>query len=480
MFETIFEYLSLGWVRGALLGLYLFSTISTVIIIISENRNPVKSLAWMTVLIFLPILGLVFYIFFGNNLGINHKISRRKRRKLKIHEASHSVNYEPLQLSEESLQQINLGNSLTGASLYDGNDVDVYTNGADKFTQLKTDLSSAKRFINLQYYIFEDDNIGNEIANILIERAHAGVRIRIIYDHVGSFQVGNKFFKRMADAAIEVYPFLKVTFPQLGSRINWRNHRKLCIIDGEIGYIGGMNIADRYINGGNFSSWRDTHLRIKGSAIAALQHSFTVDWHFMGLPLPTDYVKPTYDSKSNIAIQLLTSGPASQWSNIAFMFHKAIANAKRRIYIQTPYFLPTDALLKDLITASLADVDVRIIIPFRSDSYILDFATASYITECIQAGVKFYFYKAGMLHSKVVIIDDEFVTVGSTNFDFRSFEHNFEANIFLYSHEFAKKMADIFHNDMDKSERVIRANWRKRPKWHRAAESIARLFAPIL
>ncbi len=218
-----------------------------------------------------------------------------------------------------------------------------------------------------------------------------------------------------------------MTFPQFGTHVNWRNHRKLCIIDQNVGYLGGMNVANRYIDGGkNFASWRDTHVRVEGPIVQALQYSFAVDWNFMGgeliedrpqgIPAPTAF--KLKQSISNVGVQMLTSGPTSQWSNIALSLHKAISNARRRVYIQTPYFLPTEALLKALQSAALAHVDVRIMIPRHSDSAMLTYASNSYISECMRAGIKIYQYTAGMLHSKVIIVDDEFVTIGSTNFDF--------------------------------------------------------------
>lgn len=480
MFEAIHS-IDWGWARELVFVAYAITIVSIIGIVISENRNPVKSLAWVTVLLLLPMLGIVLYLFFGRNIRNQRKLSRRYRRRLKKRAPRSNIVFRELKLSPESLQQIRLAHALGGAQIYDASKIDVFTNGEDKFRRLKADLISAKNYINLQYYIFENDKIGTEISDILIERAKAGVKVRVIYDHVGSFTVKSRFFKRMREAGILIYPFFKVTFPQLGTRINWRNHRKLCVIDGKIGYLGGMNIADRYIDGGKkFASWRDTHVRVEGTVVSALQYAFAVDWHFMGQPLIEEDVVCDTASGGDVSVQMLTSGPTSQWSNISMMFHKAICNAKRRIYIQTPYFLPTDSLLKGLTTAALSGVDVRIIIPRRSDSHLLDNASASYISECLRAGIKIYFYEAGMLHSKLIIIDDDFVTVGSTNFDFRSFEHNFEGNLFFYSYDFNSKMREIFKADLANSSRVLPEQWRRRPLLRRALESIERLLSPIL
>ncbi len=480
MFETIHS-IDWSWARELVFLVYGITIVSIIGIVISENRNPVKSLAWVTVLLLLPMLGIVLYLFFGRNIQNKRKLSRRNRRRLKKRAPRSNINFRELRLSPESLQEIRLAHALGSAPIYNASKIDVFTSGEEKFNSLKADLISAKKYINLQYYIFENDKIGTEIANILIERVKAGVTVRVIYDHVGSFTVKSRFFKRMREAGVQIHPFFKVTFPQFGTRINWRNHRKLCVIDGKVGYLGGMNIADRYIDGGKkFASWRDTHVRVEGTVVSALQYAFAVDWHFMGHPLIEEDVDCDTGAKRNICVQMLTSGPTSQWSNISLMFHKAISNAKRRIYIQTPYFLPTDALLKGLTAAALSGVDVRIIIPKRSDSRLLDNASASYITECLRAGIKIYFYEAGMLHSKLIIVDDDFVTVGSTNFDFRSFEHNFECNLFFYSYDFTRKMLNIFKEDLANSTRILPDTWRKRPLMRRALESVERLLSPIL
>lgn len=481
MFDAIAYYINFTWIYYGLMTIYAVTTIGIIVVVLSENRNPVKSLAWVTVLLLLPLMGIILYLFFGRSIKNKRMISRRNRRRLKKKEAFNRVDYNALMLSHESLQQIQLARSLTGALFYTGNDVEIFTSGEDKFRSLEADLMAARKYINIQYYIFENDDIGRRIRDILVDKAKSGVSVRLIYDHVGSFSVRSRFFKEMRLAGIQAYPFFKVSFPPFGTRINWRNHRKLCVIDGEIGYIGGMNIADRYITGGKFPVWRDTHLRLTGPAVGALQYSFAVDWNFMGQPLIEEpVIAPAIKGAGGVGLQMLASGPTSQWTNIAFMFHKAIANAKHRVYIQTPYFLPTEGLLKALQAAALSRVDVRIMIPRRSDSVMLTSASFSYVAECLQAGIKIYLYDAGMLHSKTIIVDDEFSTVGSTNFDFRSFEHNFEANMFIYSREINARMMQIFKDDLRNCTRIVPSEWRMRPMHKKAFESIVRLLSPIL
>lgn len=486
MHEAITTFFSSEWLYTAFAIIALGSTVVIILVILSENRNPVKSLAWVTVLLLLPVVGLILYLFFGRSIKNTRMISRRNRRKLRRREKKSSAVPADMGLAASSVQQINLAKSLTGAQFYDNNHIEIFTDGTSKFKSFEADLRAARKSINIQYYIFEDDSLGNRIARILIDKVREGVKVRVIYDHVGSFSVKNRFFKYLRDNGVEIYPFFKVTFPSLATRVNWRNHRKICIIDNKIGYIGGMNIADRYIDGGRkFERWRDTHLRVCGPVVDALQYSFAVDWNFMGRGLiEENFHSGAEESDVNgigaVGAQLLTSGPTSQWANIALAFHKAIATARRRVFIQTPYFLPTEALLKALQSAALAHVDVRIMMPEKSDSAMLSLASASYVEQCLKAGIKIYFYTAGMLHSKMMIVDDEIVTIGSTNFDFRSFECNFEGNLFVYGSNFASAAIEVFKRDLADCRRIQPAQWRTRPLPQKFAESVVRLLSPIL
>lgn len=481
MSETINQYINMTWVYWALWIVYGVTIVSVVLVVLSENRNPVKSLAWITVLLLLPAVGLILYFLFGRSIKNKRFISRRNRRRLKKHEQAKAFDAAASGLSVENAQQVRLGQSLMGAPYYGDNDARIFDNGKEKFDMLFQDLRRAKRFIYLQYYIFEDDKIGNALADILIAKARSGVKVKVIYDHVGNLKVKRRFYKRMREAGVEIYPFFKISLLHLGARINWRNHRKLCLIDGRIGYIGGMNVADRYIDGGKFDVWRDIHLRVTGPILRSFNHSFCYDWNFMGRPIPDDFasvdVKP---SGAGIGMQLITSGPTGQWGNISLVFLKAIGNAKRSIYLQTPYFLPTEGLLRALQAAALSKIDVRVMMPRRADSSVLRSASFSYIKECLRAGIKVYLYEPGMLHGKVIIVDDDFVTVGSTNFDFRSFEHNFEANLFIYSKEFNAAMTDIFMRDLGDSTRVLPYDWDHRPRLDKMKQSVMRLLSPIL
>lgn len=466
----------MAWYYILLLVAYAGTIISLVAVVLSENRNPVKSLAWITVLLTVPVFGFVLYLFFGRSLKNTRMITRRNRRLLRRRGVMHHIDPWKTSMSAQSRQTARMIQSMAGVPLYEKNTVEVFTNGRDKFQSLFADLSAARHYILLQYYIIDGDETGRRLADILIDKARSGVNVRVIYDHIGSINTKKAFFRRMSDAGVEIYPFFRVTFPVFATRINWRNHRKIVVIDGNIGYIGGMNVADRYVS----QTWRDTHLRIMGPAVAGLQYAFSVDWSFMGRPLISDEPEPMRVQSASSFMQLLTSGPTSHWSDIAMVYTEAIGKATDRVYIQTPYFLPTDTLLRVLQAAALSKVDVRIMIPEKSDSLILTLASASYIEECLRSGIKIYLYQPGMLHAKTVIVDDEIVSVGSTNFDFRSFEHNFECNMFIYSREVNEQLAEIFIKDMAQCRRVNPGEWKRRPKTQKAKESLTRLLSPVL
>lgn len=480
----LFPYANLLY--NVFMVLYVLMVLAVIVVVLGENRNPVKSIAWVLVLLLLPVLGLVIYLIFGRSLKgmklISHSDLRDLRRlnNFPVHPEAEDG------LTDDSRQLISMVNKLAGPHLFTGNDMQVFTTGQEKFDALKRDIEQARKFIHLQYFIIENDQTGTELIELLMRRAQEGVKVRVLYDYVGSFYVSSRVLKRMREAGIEVHPFLELTLAKMAFRINWRNHRKIVVIDGTVGYVGGMNIADRYVLGDKQwpIPWRDTHLRITGSAVAALQYSFAIDWNFTTRTLLTEETKVTNEPPSDPAqgsiMQMMSSGPTNRWHNISFVFFKAITLAKRCVYIQTPYFLPSDALLKALQSAALAGIDVRLMIPRKLDSVMLSLATGSYIKECMLSGIKVYFYEPTVMHAKVVIVDDEFVTTGSTNFDFRSFEHNFEFNALIYSKEFNQLMKDQFEADMQQCTRLSMGKWKQRPLGQKALESIVRLISPIL
>lgn len=467
---------------SALWLLYVITISSCIVIVLSENRNPIRSLAWVIALIFLPGVGLIFYAFFGRSMRGRHLISRHNKRKLFRRQTSRRHDLKATSLTPTEQQVVKLSHRVSRYPFTINNRAKIFINGKDKFVALKEDLLNARESIYVQYYIFQDDTLGSEIADILIQKAKEGLDVKVIYDHVGSFSASRKFFKRLNDSGVESRPFFRVTFPQLANRINWRNHRKIVVIDNHVGYIGGMNIADRYLGVQDDGSvWRDTHMRVEGEIVESLLSAFAIDWNFLkedGFLRVGELREHSMENQTGM--QLLTSGPTEEWDNLELTYLRAIAGATKCVYIQTPYFLPTDSLLRALEAASLANVDVRIMLPVKSDSLLLKYAGFSYIKQCLKAGIKIYLYTPGMLHSKVMIVDDSFVTTGSVNFDFRSFENNFEANLLIYDKSINREMKDIFFDDLKHCYKLNLTNWSKRPRWHRILESLLRLLSPIL
>lgn len=464
---------------------YAVLILCVIAIVISENRNPLKALGWVTALLLFPVGGIILYFVFGRSIRNVRMISRRNRRKLLRHEGTQPLPKLDRRLSVENRQRIRLAYSIGGANLYTGNDVRIFDEGESHFEALFEDLRNAREYINLQFYIIACDKLGRQLRDILIERARAGVKVRVIYDYIGSFDARRRdFFRRMKENGVEVHSFFRLSFPSHVNRLNWRNHRKVVVIDGNVGYIGGMNVAERYVTGGGLGKWRDCGARISGPCVSALQYHFAVDWKFMGHDLLCDpvggEVKGIGGDVTNVTLQVLASGPNDRWGNMLLLFYKAISTARRRVWLQTPYFLPSEALMKALESAALAGVDVRVMMPRRSDSTILTYASHSYVEECLVAGIKVYFYDAGMLHAKVLIVDDDFSTLGSTNFDFRSLEHNFEENLLMYSPETNAILSRSFEKDAEECTRLKLSEWNRRERKRKVQESIYRLLSPIL
>ena len=470
----------------------LYSIVVIIVIgyIIHEKREPVKALAWITVIALIPVTGLVLYVMVGRNHRkkkiFNHKeikdleqLERLSNEQLKNLNSQTEIKNEVI-IRHKDIITLLLNNNKS--LLTSKNRVTILNNGKQTFSSLLASLNSAKESIHLEYYIFENDRIGSKIAKILMDKARSGVEVRFIYDDVGSWGLSPSFIHKLKKAGVKVGCFMPVVFPWLTSKINYRNHRKIVVIDGAVAFTGGLNIADRYLRRGKLGLWRDTHLKIEGEAALMLQAVFITDWYFLHnkeLLIQPKYF-PSTEITDGVALQIASSGPDSDWASIMQAFFAAITSAKSHIYISSPYFLPNQAILTALKVAALSGIDVRIMIPSRSDSKIVYWATRSYIGELLSAGIKIYLYKAGFNHSKLIMIDGEFSSVGSANMDIRSFEDNFEVSALIYDIDITTQLETSFLKDLTKCEVATYQWWKSRTKLHAAYESLARLLSPLL
>ena len=460
---------------------YLAVILFTIVIVLLDNRTPVKTMAWILVLVFLPVVGLAFYFFFGRNTRKERLISKKGFSRLSKRPMAEYQAQEALGDFTGRNQLIHFFHRVSNALPFEGNDVQVFTDGYSMYQELFRRIAKAKHHIHLEFYIFENDAVGRLLRDLLIDKAREGVSVRLLYDDVGCWDVNPMFYDEMLCEGIEVRSFLKVRFPQFTSKVNYRNHRKLAIIDGKVGFIGGMNIALRYLKGVPWGVWRDTHICLKGKAVYGIQTAFLTDWFAVDRTLLTSaQYFPKMDSVGTSVAQIVTSDPVGEWHDIMLGLVKAISCAQRYIYVETPYFLPTEQVMAAFQTAALSGVDVRLMIPKKADAFITHKGTMSYLDELMKSGVKVYFYRAGFLHSKLWVADDEWASVGSTNLDFRSFEHNFEANAFFYDEKTVCTLKEIFLEDMKKCMTLSQKIWDKRSFKNKIVESVVRLLAPLL
>lgn len=471
------------YVHWLFLLIYSLVIIAMIITVLMDNRQPVKTMAWVMVLAFVPLVGIIFYFFFGQNTRKEKMISQKSLDQLTKRSMLEFVGQQNLRLPESHKGLIQLFMNQNWALPFKDNETEIYTDGYQFIQALLSEIHKAKEHIHFEVYIIEDDPLGRLVSDALIAKAREGVEVRVIYDDVGCWRVRSGFFERLLEEGIEVRSFLPVKFPQFTSKVNYRNHRKLCVIDGKVGFVGGMNIALRYVKGIKGEAWRDTHLKITGGGIYGLQRSFLVDWFFVDRTLITSrkYYPPLDNNiENNSVVQIVTSSPVSPWPDIMQGYVRILNEAKRYVYMESPYFLPTEPVLFAMQTAALAGVEVCLMIPRRSDSRYLDWASRTYLDTAIEAGVKVYLYEAGFLHSKILVSDDSLASCGSTNVDFRSFENNLEINAFFYDEAMALRLKSVFLHDMKYCFCLSNKQLHKRLFVIRLWESLVRLLSPLL
>jgi cardiolipin synthase A/B len=469
--------------------LYIIIIIFIIILIILENGSPLRTISWILVFVLLPVVGFILYFYIGRNFRKEKIFSRKGIEDYKHIEELSKKQIIDLQNSEllstekvkekKNIMILLLNNSKALLTQY--NKVDILNNGKETFKSILNAIEQAKEHIHLEYYIIEDDIIGNKLKDVLIRKAKEGVEVRLIYDDVGSWSLSKKYIRELKQNGIEVYAFMPVRFSRLADRVNYRNHRKILVIDGETGYVGGINIADRYISGTKeLGLWRDIHLKIEGQAVHSLQAVFLIDWFFVSDKIITDdkYFKE-HKVEEKKFVQIAACGPDSDWASIMQAYFAAISSAKEYIYISTPYFIPNESILTALKTASLSGLDVRILLPKRTDSHIVYWGSISYVKELLEAGIKIYLYNKGFVHSKILMVDDVFSSVGSANIDIRSFDTNFEINALIYDEETTIKLKTDFCNDLTGSEEVTLEQWLKRPILSKIKSSTSRIISPL-
>lgn len=487
-FFTDYPYLILALQITYLIGIIILS-----IKIILDTNNVSKTLGYLMVIFFLPIIGVVIYFLFGVNFQKNKfydvKFKRNEEVYDKIENLANKAHENTIQSLPETIQDsVNTINFLFKAShsvITKGNKVELLFNGEEKFPKVFETLKKAKHHIHLEYYIYQNDEIGNELADLLIEKVKEGVIVRFLYDDFGSSKIGKTLLKKLNTGGVQTHPVNKIRFKQLANRINYRDHRKIIIVDGKHIFTGGINVADKYINTKNTTKedfWRDTHLYLKGNAALYFQYLFLSNWTFaIGKEIPDlpDYFKQFTETFGDKFVQVATSGPGIKPS-IMMSTTFSIYEAKERVYITTPYFIPVQPILIALKSQALAGVDVRLLVPKTGDSKLVNGAAYSYYEELLKNNVRIFFYEKGFVHAKTMLIDDQFSSVGTANMDVRSQELNFEVNTHIYDEEINQRLYEAFMTDLKNSTETSYEEWQQRPKIKIFFEHVARLFSPLL
>lgn len=472
---------------------WLFIFINSILAFITVFRERERDIAaiwaWLLVITMLPGIGIVLYLFLGRKISQENIFDIRSQKRIgmtQLVEAqkqlieSENLDVPEAKHMDTTLELVSLFLESNEAILTKGNKVDIITDGKEKFDKLIEDIGKAEHHIHVTYYIFKADGIGTRLLKALEERAENGVEVKVLYDPIGARVVGAHFFEHLKALGGKAEPFFGSKF----FRLNYRNHRKIVVIDGKVGYTGGFNVGDDYLGlYEKMGYWRDTHLRINGNGVLPLQTRFLMDWNASVKHHPVSYEESYFPVSSFIGstdLQIVSSGPDTEMHAIKKGFLKMISMAKESVYIQTPYFIPDEALMETIKIASLSGIDVKLMIPNKPDHPFIYRATLSYAEEMINSGVKVYIYDAGFIHAKTIVIDGEILSVGTANFDIRSFKLNFEVNTFMYDRHLAREQVAIFEKDMEASYELTREIINQYSKWELFKQQFSRLFSPIL
>lgn len=464
---------------------FLLNVISVFSLIFFERREPTTTWAWLLILLVLPGVGFLLYLIFGQNLS-RQKLFREKKINDKIKTIGFKVEniYKQNNHSNSNYKDLILMNYNNSGSVYtESNYVKTYTNGEDKFRDLFNDIRLAKNFIHIEYYIFRFDDLGEALIDELKIKVSEGVEVRLLVDGMGSKNLKKKQIRLIESFGIKFSVFFPGVLPHINTRINFRNHRKIVVIDGHIGYVGGFNVGNEYINGGKqFDFWRDTHIKIEGEAVKELNKRFLLDWDYAAEESIADMQMyfPKTEFDGDIGIQIVSSGPDHMDEYVKNGYVKIINNARRYVYIQTPYLVLDQSMLEALKIAALSGVDVRIMVPGVPDHFFMEWMLSANVGILLNYGIKIYRYSNGFIHSKTIVADGEVCSIGTANLDIRSFKLNFEVNAFIYNKNFSKEQENIFLNDQKNCREITKEEYERRSRGLKIKESLIRLIAPIL
>ncbi len=461
-----------------------------IVIIFIEKKNVSTTLTWLMVLFFIPILGFILYFIFGQNLNKQKIFALKKEednvlkqymlKNKKLVENSKTLLLEDM---HEFKKMINMYINHKQAAFSENNTVEIYTNGHDKYNALLDAINNAKKQIHIDYFTIKGDGIGTKVRDALVIKAKEGIEVKLLYDRLGSRMLRKSFLKPLIEAGGEYAVFFPSILKIINFRLNYRNHRKIAVIDNEIGFVGGINIGDEYLGKNKkLGFWRDTHIKIQGEAVSFLQLRFLLDWRYatkQKIDLNIDIFKmPKHNG--NIGMQIVSSGPDSKWEYIKYGFLSMIESARENIYIQTPYLILDDSIRESLKIAALSGIDIKIMIPNKPDHPFVYWATYHNAGILINAGVKIYTYEKGFLHAKTITVDKKVASVGTANMDIRSFKLDFEVNAFIYNKKTATELTAIFEDDMNDCLELTSQRYHNRGIVIKMKESISRLLSPIL
>lgn len=439
------------------------------------------AIAWAIALITFPYVALPWYWVAGRSRFSDYTTARKEGSK-SLQELGEKVStlIEPYRVKEiDSVPELLAAEHLAHIPVLSGNEIELLIDGEETFRAIFQGIDSAASYLLVQFFIVNDDELGRELKQRLIAKAQEGVVVHFLYDRIGSKEMSRRFLKDLKAAGVHCFDFNAQKGPRNRLRINFRNHRKIVVVDGHTAWIGGHNVGDEYLGKGKLGAWRDTHMRVSGPSVIPIQLSFAEDWHWATGSIPDLSWTPVV-STGETPVLILPTGPGDLMDTAGLMFVHAIHSAKERIWIASPYFVPNDAVICALQLAGLRGVDVRIIIPENPDHYLVYMAAFSYLKDAGATGVKFYRYEEGFMHQKVMLIDSDSCAVGTANMDNRSFKLNFEITGFVISEAFNKEMEQMFNSDFARSRLVDKKEYKHYPFWFTLRSRLARLFAPLL